>query len=557
MEIAHDSYRRSIRADDAERGGRYACPRCGVRVVLARGRIQADHFRHVGRTPAERKRARECELFVASLGGGGHGAATNGNEPPVKPSVQLYASWFDRDGQLGWALHLVIPPPAGGTHFPYFRVDEDAQSRGPRNSPFEQLSLRRFLIRARPGSYHVRAFSRDGQVVWCPPSTAQLRADCPNIFEVSSTGGFMLDADEALVPGRTYLVLNHKACPLSAPPEIPFPELGKSQVCDPGAIWTGHLLFLPAFAPDELERWCLETLDRCLAEPPASLELVCPPAIERANGVLVIEDRSAIILFLGTGWPETGSVIELTFPGGYSPDCPLPRPARFHRLSTSNRGNYEVHVRDNSQAISQCFLVVAPSVPQIAGVKLVVTCPGTDKVEPVDLLDTRAGEVWNAIITKSATFHCVELPDGWTVDLFWRRQDDQPEQRLTLDGIQFIKALNSCLDSEPRHARLDAGPFGTVEWNAPVASSIPLTSVGLPDTLDARLRWLLQAGRSSSVVRGERLPIKVRASDLTRLTDASQPTVKSFLDVAQWSPALLPQARSAAWDLAKLLDGEY
>jgi hypothetical protein len=432
-------------------------------------------------------------------------------------------------------------------------VDEDAQSNGQRDIPAEQLSLRRFMIRARSGHYHVRGFTSDGQIAWRPPSTAQLHADCPNVFEVSSTGGFLVDSDEALVPGRSYLVLCHKEHQIAIPPGLAFPDLGKSPICDPRGIWRGHLLFLPAFASEELEDWCLDVLGHCLAEPPTSLEFVCPPAVEQEDGGLLINDASDIILFLGSGWPEAGTVFELTQPSGFSPDYALPMPSRFHRLSVSDRGKYELYVRDNSQVFSQRFSVSAPSIPTVAGVSLDVAFAETKHAEVTDLLDAKAGDTWRAILTRSAVLNRVNVPDGWSLDFYWQRYQGEQDQKLTLDAVQFANALNACLSSGPLYARLDAGPFGMVEWDSSVSSKRP-ARIDLPHALDGRLRWVLQALRRIVPEPGERLAIRFRESDLDRLSCSSRPIVKAFLDVPQWPAALLPQVRSTARDLAKLVN---
>jgi hypothetical protein len=439
--------------------------------------------------------------------------------------------------------------------FDIFTIEEDAQSTIPRSLPRIVLSSQqRFPVRARPGTYQVRGFDRDRQVTWLPPPTGRLEADGPSVFDIGATGGFQLEPDEALVRGRSYLLLAPSSWSLAPPGALLVEVIHSSRLSDPRRDWQGHLLFLPQRVEEEIEDWCVDVFGRPLEDAPARLEVVFPPATETADGRLHVDQHQPIVLSLGLGW--TNPVFEiLNRKTGENPDWPLGGQVAFCRISPLPAGDHTILVKEETVGdVERLELGVdQPTIPTMAGVVLTTERTVGGPTRRADLLDEDAGERWAALLTGREELRSVQLPDGWRITLRWQGRDGTNHGPNSLDQAVALSTLIGCLQRRPRSARLDAGPFGAVAW-CESAPQLAARKVTLSAALEARLRWVMLARRMARPD-DPALGLAVPRATVNRLTAPCNSLVEDFLTVATWPVSLLPQARSVARDLVAQLEG--
>ena len=513
-----------------------------MRVTWARGKIQCPHFRHAGRTPAERRRAAACDLFCLSLGtptsesSGGRAGAGG-----IHPKLRLYVRWYEQtDRVLQWSLSVAVPDP-GEANFDDFVIEEDAQAPSARYIPRSVLNgEQRFPVRARPGTYQVRGFDRDRQVTWAPPSTGRLEANGPTVFAIGATGGFQLDLGEALVRGRNYLLLAPSSWLLTPPDSIVVEPIRSSLLSDPRCNWQGHLLFVPQRAEEEIEDWCVDVLSRPLEDSTASLEVVFLPVTEAADGRLHIGPDEPTVLFLGEGW--TNPVFEiLDRSTRENPDWPLGEQIAFCSVNPLPVGIYSIFIREELVGDVERleFAVDTLATPTVAGVVLITKQAGEDLSQRADLLDEAAGHRWAALLAGREVLRDIQLPDGWKATLRWQGRDGTNHGPDTLDQTRALSAVSACLERRPRSASLSAGLFGAVAWCE--SAEQPLTrTVALSPALEARLRWVMLKRRTGPAD-GVALGLAVPRTAAIRLTASYRRLVEDFLAVVAWPVALLPR----------------
>jgi hypothetical protein len=375
-----------------------------------------------------------------------------------------------------------------------------------------------------------------------------LEPNGPTVFAIGATGGYQLDPDEALIRAHSYLLLAPASCPLTHPDTLIVEVIRSSRLSDPRQEWRGHMLFVPQRADEEVEDWCVDVLGRPLEDSPASLEIVFPPATETADGRLHVEQQHPIVLFLGQGW--TNPVFEmLNQETRENPHWLLDKGSTFCGVGPLPAGVHSLFVKEETVGEVERLEVEvrALGTPAMPGVVLTTERAGGGPLQRADLLDETAGQRWGALLTGREELRSIQLPDLWRVTLRWQGRDGINYGPDHLDQAGALAALIACLQRRPRLARLDAGPFGAVEWRESVPQPASRTVV-LSPTLEARLRWVMLA-RQIAPAAGAALGLTLARGAMNRLTAPCRSLVEDFLTVSSWPVSLLPQARSVAQEL--------
>jgi hypothetical protein len=159
------------------------------------------------------------------------------------------------------------------------------------------------------------------------------------------------------------------------------------------------------------------------------------------------------------------------------------------------------------------------------------------------------------VLTGRRILEGINLPAEWRVSLHWKSGKGRAEVRDKLDGAAFATALQECLRDRPTYSRLDGGPFGSLEWQAP--PSPPVRSCRrLPPALADRLRWLRSTRLSLASQNGldsSAVGMGVPPDSVERVAAPDRNLVAEFIATKAWPGVLLPQARSVARDLIRYL----
>ncbi len=538
-----------IRAKYARRGGHYICPECRIRVIYAAGRLQAPHFRHNSRTPAERNRVDRCSLYVAEqLGNGGEGARFTREAPePLRP--RLAFAWAGKNpSSQRWGLLVTVPPPPPTVSF--LHVEENLH--GVVDVAREVARAQRSVwVKARSIQYQVIGYEKSRRPVWRPEPTDLLRTDQPNLFDVGVNGGTQLAPAAPLVRGGSYLTLSRRG---SA--KVPGGKLSRPvyrlDACDPRGEWDGNLVYIPVRREAEIERWAGSVCGRDVVDPPPRLDLVLPAfRAQGPDGVYDINSGVDVVLAVRGGeWQspllelvdeETGNTIE------WSID---PSEGDYISMGEFPPGQFAVHLRE-----WECVTIrLAPSAsmqPVVAGVTI-RSAPLTAGPEfKTPLFSAEASQRWGNILSGHETWRGIDVPESWPIALSWRSEEEG--ENVLSDIVipsSLTRVLEDCLASAPKSAILDAGAFGRVEWSDSTTASEPETVArSLPAELSRRISWLLAARWSAA---GTKLPLGLPIPHRWwgRTHPSQTRLVAGFFDLPDWPPNLLPLARSVGRDLS-------
>ncbi len=545
-----------IDASSANPSAEFRCPVCRVRVKHVSGPVQVPHFRHWPRTPLEDRRILDCPNYVADQAGTSSDSDYGRIAPaPAQPRTHLAVAWI-RSARAGqrWALLAAVPvPPAGVANV---RIDD--YINGSADIHRERvLRDRQFFVRAKSREYHVVGYDRDRRAIWHPLPSDPLTLTGPNFFQAGANGGVQLDPSEPLVKGRSYFVLTRPDA-WAEPPVGLCRDLPRVDFCDPRKEWLGFLLYLPRAIRPDVTAWCTSVAKRKLIDPPSELGLVLPPArTMQADGAYRISAGEEIVIALrGGDWREPMlEVVEEQTGRNHEWELEVDS-SEFICLGKFEPGAYTVHVRD-WQLVSLRLAVVEPSVAEVLGVQLRTTTPDGENELRTGLLEPQASVRWAAVIGGTELLQSIDLPGNWPVTLSWTAKGVGEVSREELStGLALATALSECLPSDPDRAVLDAGVFGTVFYERPtVQTKTQRPTDRLPVALHARLKWLILA-REVSAGSTANLEDSVSVDRVRSLREPDQRLVLSFLGVARWPVALMPQARSVMRELACKLQSE-
>ena len=319
-----------------------------------------------------------------------------------------------------------------------------------------------------------------------------------------------------------------------------------------GENGAGFLLYVPRSPRRDVEAWCSAAAKRQLIDPPGEVDLVLPPARTiQADGAYLIAAGEEVVLALRGGdcaQPVLELIDEQTG-RGQAWDTEI-KANEFICLGKFEPGAYAVHIRDWA-LVSLRLAVVDAMAPEVVGVQLRTTARNGENETRTGLLEPEAAERWAAIVSGTELLRNIDLPGGWPVSISWNARGAGEVSRGGLaTALAVATAVSECLAADPDGAVLDAGVFGTVHYErSTVQTKTQRTTERLPVALYARLKWLILA-REATTGSTASIGLSISVGTAGSLREADRRLVASFLEVARWPVALIPQARSAARELA-------
>ena len=423
MDIATNQSGQRIRAQNAQRGGDYVCAECRVKVNYAAGPTQAPHFKHYPRTPAESKRIKTCQLYVADQQG--YYRESSQNKPTATVLLYLGHDWLSLGQVRGqdrqrWALVVTLPIPPPDVSF--LKTSENLSSKG-RDSPSLTVVTRRSVwVKARSLQYEGDLTTIKSRLpVWRPQPTNLLRADQPNVFNAGVNGGLQLEPEAALVRGRTYLALSLRAASKTPPERYSRPAY-RLDACDPRGEWQGYLVYIPGNRNHDVERWAESVFTRPIVDPPPGVDLVLPPVrqIGPDGSFHELDEGQEVVLAVRGEELGDSTILEITDEAtGKSPEWPVEvYDGGYLSLGALSPGRFTVHLRDR-EYVSIRIVVLPRARPVVAGV---MSADGF--LEEGEALKSRRPfsrarqpERWSNLFSGGELFRGIDVPDGWPVHL--------------------------------------------------------------------------------------------------------------------------------------------
>lgn len=561
MDSALNRYGVEVSADRVAGGdGRFQCPECKIRVihVVASGKVP--YFRHD--THNVRPSLYEhCSRYVADRGGPVTPAESGRPKPPARtpPSPRIVVGWRPSStGPERWVLYVSVPPLPDGVDAVWVRSNVN----GERHEHRASVAARRTVpVRAEARQYEVVGYKLDrsgrSAPVWRPPPTGLLVTHRPNVFEAGGSGGAQLAPTADLVRGRSYFALSSKPDVWQPPPGGRSAPVRGATACDRNQEWEGHLFYLPWAEDRAVTRWCEQVCGRRLVYPPGTLSLVYPPRLDtHPDGTVVVPAGGEVVFSVAGGRWEEPEVEVWREDRPCSPHVSrlVLGPDRVVVLGELPPGVYTVYLCEWERAELRLEVCdrKAPSLPAVT----VRTADRSSSRElRGELHGPEGGLRWCGLMSGEEAWAGVEFPAGWPVTFGWRRTPEGDEVRsVHTTPAALGAAVGEALGAGPAAARIDAGPFGAVDWATPPREiDTRPAEVHLPPATIRRLDWLLKtrgAGRLPATI-----PLGVTAPVgwAVRVADRDRPTVESFFRAGRWPTQLAAHARALAKDLCRAL----
>lgn len=556
MEMALNSYGKRIRAGSANRGERYQCAECKVRVILHRGVYRVDHFKHSPASSTDRHRCEKCTLYISDHGGGIQEPALP--KPRVRPPVKalLAVGWKQAaDGPERWSLYVSVPIPPKGIEQVWVEGNINGEIWLDRRIIDKQ---RHIPVRVAEKQYSCRhrpsVTTSGGNYVVQP--TDLIERDRANIFAAGTRGGVQLEGHESLVRGRCYFALSMPNVWRPPPRANTTRAIPSSRDCDPQGAWQGHLIYVPMSPDRQFDAWCQSVCKRKVVVPPDDIDLLYPPLLDtRPDGTLVVAYGEPLIFALSGRWDHPEFEIWQD-DAAFNPVVEQLSVFDGDRVAITNlpKGLFSIYATGTRRVLVRVEVAIAVD-PIIPAFTICTHNLATGEELRGDLHHQDGVARWSGLMSGSEGWGGIAFPQGWLVKFCYRQRNEKQNRTLSVTTpTELVTLIGECLAADPLAASVDAGIFGEAHWESPNPVPTPQRiHKDISRQLRERIKWLLTYSATQVEKRTQPTGILPPTGWDTKLDPHDFAVVARFLKTPRWPEPLLSHARSVTKDLCETL----